>query len=89
MQVEFMFSGGSRDGQSSVGQEAQRYYLMTHQGTIGKRFWAATDYAISRVAAVGVEADLPDARAEIYEVQLRDESAAGHVSIRCIFVGYA
>jgi hypothetical protein len=86
---------GSQDAQTEVGDtdrpdpnnEAFGYYFLTDQGTVGKRFWVATPYALGQMAAVGKEAD---GHAEKYEIIERlDADETGEVLVRCKFIGYA
>lgn len=63
MRVIFEFAGGPLDGKTVEGKlgdqgEAERFFLITHRGTIGQRFKLASDYAVDILsqAAAGKDA---------------------------------
>ena len=98
MNVIFEFRGGSRDGQTCEGQsdggptdEAATDFLLTHEGSIGKRFWTTTSYAWDQLQTRPREylVDASDIRAEIYEVTDKVEAPeTGEVYVRCTFSGH-
>ncbi|MEX0677597.1 MAG: hypothetical protein WD063_11010 [Pirellulales bacterium] len=90
MEVIFEFSGGSRDGQTDVGIAAQRHYFVTDKGTIGKRFWVATEHALNLLKEIGPDAarESGNARAEKYEVTERLD-VGDEALVRCKFIEYA
>lgn len=91
MKVIFEFAGGSRDGQTDVGEQARNFYFLTENGTVGKRFKGLTDYTMNIVRDVGVEEAAKlgavPARTEKYEVIERLE-VGDEVLVRCKFIGH-
>ncbi len=91
MKIIFEFAGGSRDGQTDVGEQADGFYFITDKGTIGKRFKGMTEHTRDVLGEMGAEGALkagaiPSQR-EKYEVIERLEMG-DEVLIRCKFIGY-
>jgi hypothetical protein len=55
MRINFKFLGGPNDGRVFRGRlgeasDAERYYMVTHHGTVGQRFKVASPYAVETLA---------------------------------------
>jgi hypothetical protein len=101
--VKFEFVGGFMDGRTLVGDlhgsrqgkaadEAVRHYLSTERGTVGKRFWSASDYMIDTLKEHGGDVTAlrsasrdPRFQCDHYEVIERREGPEG-VLVRAKFV---
>jgi hypothetical protein len=90
MKIVFKFCGGSRDGETDVGDtdrmpgngnDAARHYWITHNGTVGKRFVIPKPYAMSELLE-----GRDGGGGEKYEVIERSE-AGNEIVVRASFVG--
>ena len=60
--IFFEFTGGPNDGMVyrgivGDGSDAERYYVLSHHGTIGQRFKVASPYAIETLAREQLDED--------------------------------
>lgn len=64
MDIHFEFVGGPLDGRVYHGRlgdpsDAERYYLLTHHGTVGQRFKVASPYAVETLASELLQEETP------------------------------
>jgi hypothetical protein len=101
--IAFQFQGGFMDGKTLTGDlksqaqgraadEAVRHYFTTDRGTVGKRFWSASQYMIDTlrthggdVAAMRAASRDPRFQCDHYEVVERREKD-GEILIRVKYI---
>ena len=95
MHIHFEYIGGCRDGEI-LGDDSDDpdevtlvsgFYLMTGNGTEGRRFWVASDHAIATLREGRIEeARSGKFKLHYYEVAERLEEG-DHVLVRAKFIG--
>jgi hypothetical protein len=91
--ASFSLSGGFLNGQivrGDVADKAERdrvdcWLWFSGQGTVGRRFWAAMDFAPDEIPG-----KVPASEAtQKYEVVRREEREDGSIVVHCVFIGPA
>lgn len=101
--VVFEFEGGFMDGKTLIGDlkdqaqgksanEAVRHYFNTDRGTIGRRFWSASDYMVDTLRTHGGDVNAlraasrdPRFQCDHYEVVERREKDS-EIHVRAKFI---